>query len=112
MRIAIFGLGYVGSVSAASLAAVGHEVKGVDVDEHKLSLIRQGRSPINEPGLDALLGRMAKAGRLTATSDTASAVRWAEVSLVCVGTPSRRNGSLESGYLERVIEQIGTVLKG
>ena len=112
MRIAIFGLGYVGSVSAACLASVGHEVKGVDVDEHKLSLIRQGRSPIHEPGLDALLGRMAKAGRLTVTSDTASAVRWAELSLLCVGTPSRRNGSLESGYLERVIEQIGMALAG
>lgn len=112
MRIAIFGLGYVGSVSAACLSSVGHEVKGVDVDEHKLSLIRQGRSPINEPGLDALLGRMAKAGRLTVTSDTASAVRWAEISLVCVGTPSRRNGSLETAYLERVIEQIGAALAG
>jgi GDP-mannose 6-dehydrogenase len=112
VRIAIFGLGYVGSVSAGCLASVGHDVKGVDVDEHKLSLIRQGRSPINEPGLDALLGRMAKAGRLTVTSDTAAAVRWAEVSLVCVGTPSRRNGSLESAYLERVVEQIGTALAG
>ena len=112
MRIAVFGLGYVGSVSAACLASVGHEIVGVDVDEHKLSMLRQGRSPISEPGLDALLGNMVKAGRLTVTDDTASAVRSAAVSLLCVGTPSRRNGSLESVYLERVIEQIGAALAG
>jgi len=70
MTIAIFGMGYVGSVSAACLASVGHSVIGVDVDEHKLSMIRQGRSPINEPGLDALLGRMVTNGLLRATNDT------------------------------------------
>lgn len=112
MKIAIFGLGYVGSVSAACLASIGHDVIGVDVDPHKLAMFRQGRSPINEPGLDALLGRMVKAGRLSVTDDTAAAVQQAEISLVCVGTPSRRNGSLESGYLERVIEQIGSALVG
>ena len=112
MKVAIFGLGYVGSVSAACLASVGHEIVGVDVDEHKLSMVRQGRSPIGEPGLDALLGNMVNAGRLTVTADTASAVGWAEVSLLCVGTPSRRNGSLETVYLERVIEQIGSALAG
>jgi len=112
MKVAIFGLGYVGSVSAACLAAVGHDVIGVDVDEHKLSMLREGRSPINEPGLDALLGRMVQAGRLTVTSDTASAVQAADISLLCVGTPSRRNGSLESSYLERVIEQVGVALAG
>jgi GDP-mannose 6-dehydrogenase len=111
MTIAIFGLGYVGSVSAACLAAAGHHVIGVDVDEHKLSMIREGRSPINEPGLDALLGEMVKAGRLVATSDTSAAVAAASVSLVCVGTPSRKNGSLESTYLERVIQQIGAALR-
>ena len=112
MKVAVFGLGYVGSVSSACLAAVGHEIIGVDVDEHKLSMMRDGRSPISEPGLDALLGRMVQAGRLTVTSDAASAVRWADVSLLCVGTPSRRNGSLELVYLERVIEQIGEALAG
>ena len=112
MKIAIFGLGYVGSVSAACLAAAGHEVTGVDVDEHKLAMIRQGRSPISEPGLDALLAAMVAAGRLTVTGDTTAAVRWAAVSLVCVGTPSRRNGSLDALYLERVLEQIGGALTG
>jgi GDP-mannose 6-dehydrogenase len=112
MTIAIFGLGYVGSVSAACLASVGHHVIGVDVDEHKLSMIRQGRSPINEPGLDALLRRMVDEGRLTVTKDTKAAVEAAEVSLLCVGTPSRKNGSLESGYLEKVMQEVGAALKG
>ena len=112
MTIAIFGMGYVGSVSAACLASVGHSVIGVDVDEHKLSMIRQGRSPINEPGLDALLGRMVTNGLLRATNDTVSAVHAADISLICVGTPSRRNGSLESGYLEKVMHAVGTALKG
>jgi GDP-mannose 6-dehydrogenase len=110
MTIAIFGLGYVGSVSAACLASAGHRIIGVDVDQHKLSMLRQGRSPINEPGLDALLGRMVAEGRLTVTDDTAAAIGAAEVSLVCVGTPSRRNGSLESGYLEKVLKEIGSAL--
>src|SRR5689334_5023019 len=110
MRVAIFGLGYVGSVSAACLASAGHQIVGVDVDEHKLSQFRQGRSPINEPGLDDALGKMVAAGRITVTSDTTAAVRGTDVALVCVGTPSRRNGSLESQYLERVLEQIGGAL--
>jgi GDP-mannose 6-dehydrogenase len=112
MKVAIFGLGYVGSVSAACLAAVGHDVIGVDVDEHKLGMFRQGRSPINEPGLDALLGRMVREGRLTVTSDTRAAVQSAQVSLLCVGTPSRRNGSLESVYLEKVMQEVGAALQG
>jgi len=110
MRVAVFGLGYVGSVSAACLASAGHDIVGVDVDEHKLAQFRQGRSPINEPGLDGALGRMVSQGRITVTNDTAAAVGSAEVSLVCVGTPSRRNGSLDSQYLERVLEEIGSAL--
>jgi GDP-mannose 6-dehydrogenase len=110
MTLAIFGLGYVGSVSAACLADAGHEVIGVDVDEHKLSAMRHGRSPISEPGLDDLLGRMVQCGRVTVTSNVAAAVHAAELSLVCVGTPSRRNGSLDTTHLERVAEQIGAAL--
>jgi len=110
MRIAIFGLGYVGSVSAACLAEAGHHVIGVDVDPHKLSLMRQGRAPVSEPGLDDLLARMVSGGRITVTDDTAAAVRDADLSLVCVGTPSRRNGSLDTTFLERVIVQIGAAL--
>ena len=112
MNIAIFGLGYVGSVSAACLAAAGHRVIGVDVDPYKLSLLQQGRAPVTEPGLDEILERVVREGRLTVTSDTAAAVRASEVSLICVGTPSRRNGSLESMFLERAIEGIGAALAG
>lgn len=110
MRVAIFGLGYVGSVSSACLAAAGHDVTGVDVDPHKLSLIRSGRSPVTEPGLDDLLMRMLVGGRVQVTDDAAAAVDRCQLSLVCVGTPSRRNGSLEMAHLERVIEQIGQAL--
>jgi len=112
MRIAIFGLGYVGSVSAACLASAGHTVTGVDVDERKLALLRQGRAPVSEPGLDDLLGRMMQEGRVTVTSDAAAAVANADLSLVCVATPSRRNGSLDTQYLERVVAEIGAALKG
>ena len=110
MKIAIFGLGYVGSVSAACLADAGHDIIGVDVDPHKLSLIRRGRAPVSEPGLDDLLARMVADGRLAVTDDTAAAVQQSELSLVCVGTPSRRNGSLDTTFLERVIGQIGAAL--
>ena len=112
MKVAIFGLGYVGSVSAACLAAAGHQVTGVDVDPVKLDLIRQGRSPVTEPDLDEWLEKGVAAGQITVTTDTAAAVRESEVSLICVGTPSRRNGSLESTFLERVIEEIGAALAG
>jgi len=110
MKIAIFGLGYVGSVSAACLAKVGHDVLGVDVDPNKLDLVRQGKSPVTEPDLDEVLAQAVHAGRLRVTNDTARAVQESELSLVCVGTPSRRNGSLESTFLERVVEEIGQAL--
>jgi len=112
MKIALFGLGYVGAVSASCFAAAGHDVTGVDVDQSKVDLVRQGRSPVTEPGLDALLAEQVASGRLTATTDTTAAVRASDISLVCVGTPSRRNGSLESSYLERVVQQIGVALRG
>jgi GDP-mannose 6-dehydrogenase len=112
MRIAIFGLGYVGSVSAACLAAAGHDVIGVDVEPQKLELLRNGRSPVTEPQLDEWLAAGVTAGRIRVTADTAQAVRDSEVSLICVGTPSRRNGSLDSRYLERVLEDIGGALRG
>jgi GDP-mannose 6-dehydrogenase len=97
-------------VSAGCLAAAGHDVIGVDVDAHKLALLRSGRSPINEPGLDDLLASGVAAGKIRVTDDTGAAVREAELSLVCVGTPSRRNGSLDTTYLERVMMQIGAAL--
>jgi GDP-mannose 6-dehydrogenase len=111
MRVSVFGLGYVGSVSAASFAADGHDVIGVDVNAGKVAAINAGTSPIVEPGLDELLASAAAQGRLRATADTAEAVAGSEVSLICVGTPSRRNGSLELTYLERVCREIGAALR-
>ncbi|PYQ90850.1 MAG: GDP-mannose dehydrogenase [Acidobacteria bacterium] len=111
MQVSVFGLGYVGSVSAASFAADGHHVIGVDVNPDKVAAINAGRSPIVEPGLEDVLARTVAEGRLRATTDTADAVRETEVSLLCVGTPSRRNGSLDLTYLERVSEQIGASLR-
>jgi len=111
MRVSVFGLGYVGCVSAASFAGDGHEVIGVDVNAEKVAAINDGRSPIVEPGLDELLARCSSEGRLRATTDTAEAIRDSEVSLLCVGTPSRKNGSLDLTYLERVSEQVGAALK-
>jgi GDP-mannose 6-dehydrogenase len=111
MKVSVFGLGYVGSVSAASIAADGHEVVGVDVNADKVAAVNAGRSPIVEPGLDELLAKGVDEGRIRATGDTADAIRSSEVSLVCVGTPSRRNGSLDLTYLERVSEQIGAALR-
>jgi GDP-mannose 6-dehydrogenase len=111
MKVSVFGLGYVGSVSAASLAADGHEVIGVDVNVDKVQAVNAGRSPIVEPGLNELLARGVAEGRVRATTDTAEAIRASEVSLLCVGTPSRRNGSLDLTYLERVAEQVGAALR-
>ena len=110
MRVSVFGLGYVGTVSAASFAADGHSVVGVDVNADKVASVNGGRSPIVEPGLDALLARATAEGRLRATTDTADAIRDTEVSLLCVGTPSRKNGSLDLTYLERVAEQVGAAV--
>ena len=110
MRVSVFGLGYVGCVSAASFAGDGHEVVGVDVNADKIASINAGCSPIVEPGLEDLLSQGASEGRLRATTDTADAIRSTDVSLLCVGTPSRKNGSLDLQYLERVSEQIGRAL--
>jgi len=112
MKVSIFGLGYVGSVSAASLAADGHQVVGVDVTADKVAAVNAGKSPIVEPGLGDLLERGVAEGRLHATTDTADAIRSTDVSLLCVGTPSRRNGSLDLTFLERVSQQIGAALRG
>jgi GDP-mannose 6-dehydrogenase len=111
MRVSVFGLGYVGSVSAANFAADGHQVIGVDVHPEKVRAINEGRSPIVEPGLGELLAEGATSGRLRATASTEEAVRESELSLVCVGTPSRKNGSLDLSYLVRVCEQIGDALR-
>jgi GDP-mannose 6-dehydrogenase len=112
MNVSVFGLGYVGSVSAASLAADGHTVVGVDVNPDKVASLNEGRSPIVEKGLDELIRNARANGSLRATTDTAEAVNGTDLSLLCVGTPSRKNGSLDLTYLTRVCEQIGEAIRG
>jgi GDP-mannose 6-dehydrogenase len=109
-RVSIFGLGYVGAVSAACLADRGFEVVGVDVSEVKVDTINAGQSPIVEDGLADLMARQVGDGRLRATTDGAEAVLTTDLSLVCVGTPSNRNGSLDLSAVERVAENIGDAL--
>jgi GDP-mannose 6-dehydrogenase len=110
VKVAVFGLGYVGSVTAAALARDGHEVVGVDPAAPKVESIRAGRAPVLEPGLDELTARVLREGRLRATDDPAEALADAELSLLCVGTPSRRDGSLDLRYVRQVAEQIGSKL--
>jgi GDP-mannose 6-dehydrogenase len=112
MKVSVFGLGYVGSVSAASLADDGCEVIGVDISRDKVDAVAAGRSPVVEPGLESVLARAVAAHRLSATTDTTTAVHSSDVSLICVGTPSRRNGSLDLDYLRRVTLEIGGALAG
>jgi GDP-mannose 6-dehydrogenase len=111
MNVSVFGLGYVGTVSAASFAMDGHSVIGVDVNADKVRSVNAGKSPIVEPGLEELLAGAVAEKRLRATTDTLDAVSSSDVSLLCVGTPSRRNGSLDLEYLHRVSEQIGRALR-
>jgi GDP-mannose 6-dehydrogenase len=111
MKISIFGLGYVGAVTAACLAREGHDIVGVDVDETKLDLIRAGRSPIIEQGLSELIDEGVRTGGIRVTNDAVEAILETPVSLVCVGTPSRRNGSLDTSIVMQVAAQIGTALK-
>ena len=112
MRISVFGLGYVGSVSAACLAAQGHEVVGVDVNPTKVELLQRGQAPVVEERIGELTAEVVASGVLRATTDVTEAVRATEISLICVGTPSAANGSLSTAYLERVAEEIGGVLAG
>ncbi|MGH3694120.1 MAG: nucleotide sugar dehydrogenase [Pseudonocardiaceae bacterium] len=111
MRISVFGLGYVGAVSAACLAARGHYVVGVDVAPFKVELLNRGRSPVVEERIGELTAQVVGAGALRATDDAGEAVRTTEISLVCVGTPSAPNGSLSTTYLERVAGQIGEAIR-
>ncbi len=111
MKISVFGLGYVGTVSAACLAGEGNEVIGVDPQPLKVALINAGKSPIVERDIGPIIEQQVAAGRLTATSDVALAVRQADLYLVCVGTPSRANGDIELRYVRHVCEQIGAALR-
>ncbi len=112
MRISVFGLGYVGTVSAGCFAADGHEVIGVDPAQTKVGLINDGRTPIIEADINEIISSTVKSGRLRATDDPEQAIRETELSFVCVGTPSQANGSLDLRCIKRVCEQIGELLKG
>lgn len=111
MNVSVFGLGYVGAVSAGCLANDGHNVIGVDPIPAKVDLINRGRSPIVEAEIDQIISSSVGAGRLRATSDQALAIRESELSFVCVGTPSQANGNLDLRYIRRICEQIGEALK-
>lgn len=111
MKISIFGLGYVGTVSAGCLANDGHQVVGVDPVMTKVDLINAGKSPIVEAGLGRLVESAVSEGRLRATTDQNRAIRDTDLSFVCVGTPSQLNGNLDSTSVSRVCELIGDALR-
>ncbi len=110
MNVSIFGLGYVGVVSAAALAEAGHTVVGVDTNLTKVEIINAGRSPIIEPGVDELMARGVGAGRIRATTDAEDAILATDVSVICVGTPSASNGSLDLTQVQKVCQEIGLAL--
>jgi len=110
-KISVFGLGYVGAVSASCLASEGHTVIGVDQNRTKVELINSGRSPIIEKDVGELIQQAVAQGRLSATTDFRAAVLATELSIVCVGTPNQLNGNLDLKFVRQVCEDIGSVLK-
>ena len=110
MAVSVFGLGYVGCVSAACLASRGHAVIGVDVNPDKVESLRQGRSPVVEERIGELTAEVVGAGDLTVTTDARSAVLATDISLVCVGTPSGAGGGLSTAFLEQVTDELGNAL--
>ena len=109
--VSIFGLGYVGAVSAACLAHAGHRVMGVDVNPAKVEMLKSGKAPVLEPGLDELVAESCGAGHLLATTDPNLAITQSELSLICVGTPSLHNGRLDLSSLKHSCLQIGRALR-
>ena len=111
MKVSIFGLGYVGAVTAGCLTKVGHTVVGVDVQAEKVESLASGVSPIIEPELDGLLAEAAKNGLLSATQNHEQAIATTDVSLVCVGTPSAENGELNLQFVRQVTGQIADTVR-
>lgn len=111
MNISVFGLGYVGCVSAACLAENGHKVIGVDINQNKVDIINSGKSPVVEKDIDSIIKEVVMAKKLIATKDSGEAVRNSEISMICVGTPSNDNGSLDLKYVKRVCAEIGAGLR-
>jgi GDP-mannose 6-dehydrogenase len=111
MKVSIFGLGYVGAVTAGCLAELGHVIIGADVQPEKVEAFNTGRSPIIEPELDDLLSAARSEGRLSATTSAQEAVLGSDVSIICVGTPSLESGRLNLDFVRKVSEQIAAVLK-
>jgi GDP-mannose 6-dehydrogenase len=109
--VSIFGLGYVGTVTAACLAHKGNQVTGVDLSPAKVQALESGRSPIVEPGVGELIAESRKSCRLHATSDSNAAVLSTDISFLCVGTPGLRNGKLDLGHIEPVCREIGDALR-
>ena len=112
MKISLFGLGYVGTVSAGCFASDGHEVIGVDPVPTKVDLINRGQSPIIEVEIGEIIAATARSGQLRATNDAMHAVLETDLSFVCVGTPSQANGNLDLRYIRRICEEIGAALRG
>ena len=111
MKISVFGVGYVGAVSSGCLANDGHTIIGVDPYARKVELINSGNAPVIEKDIDAIISKAVAGGRLSATSDVSKAIHETSVSLICVGTPSQLNGSLDLKHVRNVCVQIGEVLK-
>jgi len=111
MDIAVFGVGYVGAVSAACLANDGHNVVAVDPNPEKVEPLSRGEAPVLEPGLNEIVSQAVTRGRLRSTADGRSAVHETDLSLVCVGTPSRRNGSLDTSNVAAVSRSLGEILR-
>src|SRR6478672_3316278 len=105
-RLAVFGLGYVGCVTAACLADLGHRVVGVDRDEQKVRNVINGRAPFFEPHLESLIQKNVAAGRLSATTSAIDGLQNADIAMICVGTPSEKNGDLDLSQMRRVVEEI------
>ena len=112
MNVSVFGLGYVGCVTAGCLAARGHRVIGVDVSADKVAMVNAGTSPIIEPGLGELLTQVVGAGTLSATTSAAEAIASTDLALICVGTPDSRSGRPNLEALARVASDIGAALSG